>query len=258
MSGFPTKSKIHAAGAVLEYAAAGAGTPGIVLVNGSGGPIEGWYRIFAPIAEFTRVFAYNRPGIGGSAKPQEPQIGSHMVATLRSALQDAGWQSPFILVGHSLGGLIVNLFARLYPHQVAGVVLIEATAPQDIAVLQNHENAVQRQLKKLLMRIAPPDPLGETEHLPVTVSEILHAPPFPQVPLTVITGGKPALAWATPKELLAARTRHQRALATLSPQGKQIMAPHSGHFPQLSEPQLVISAIREMVDGVVATPTIRV
>lgn len=66
------KAKLSVAGEVVEYVCAGAGSSTVVLVNASGGPIEGWYKVFAPIASFAKVFAYNRPGVGGSSKPKTP------------------------------------------------------------------------------------------------------------------------------------------------------------------------------------------
>jgi len=56
-------------GQTLEYVIAGQGSPLIVLINGAGGPIEGWFRVMEPLSALGTVFAYNRPGTGGSGKP---------------------------------------------------------------------------------------------------------------------------------------------------------------------------------------------
>ncbi|WP_137936545.1 alpha/beta hydrolase [Chitinivorax sp. B] len=242
---FPPKQTLTANGEVIEYVVAGTGVATVVLVNGAGGPIEGWHKVFGDIAGFARIFAYNRPGIGGSAKPQLPQTGLQMVDTLRATLQAARLPPPYLLVGHSLGGLIVNLFARLHPEEIAAVVLIEATAPDDVADLALHEHAIQRWVRTLLNRIAPIDPHAETQQVQTTVSALAHAPSFPAIPLIVLTGGKPAMAWATTNDALAARTKHQQSLVKLSPQGKQWMAMRSGHFPQFTEAGLVVAAIRD-------------
>ncbi|WP_252275392.1 alpha/beta fold hydrolase [Pseudomonas subflava] len=228
----------------LEYLSAGAGAFTVVLVNGSGGPIEGWHKVFAPLAGFARVFAYNRAGIGGSTEPSYPQRGTHLVRSLRGALQAAGVEPPYVLVGHSFGGLIVNLFARLHPNEVAAVVMVEATAPRDVAVLKTHATGLQRLLQGALRRLAPANPNAETEQAAATVVELESAPPFPPIPLTVVSGGKPAMRWATAQQALAARAKHQRELAGLSPLGEQIIAAGSGHFPQFTEPQCVVDAIR--------------
>ncbi|WNG36464.1 alpha/beta hydrolase [Archangium violaceum] len=244
MKPIPPKQKASIHGQALEYIIAGQGSPTIVLVNGSGGPIEGWLRVLEPLSALGTVFAYNRPGLGGSGKPVVPQTGEVIVESLRALLLHANLPPPYLLVGHSLGGLAVNLFARTFPAEVSGVVLLDATAPEDVRVMAKHQNGFQRFAQRTLDTIFGKDEFGETEHVSRTVDLIQRAGPFPDVPLVVVTGGKPAMAWATPAQALAARAEHQRALAALSPQGKQLIASRSGHFPQLTEPEVVVEAVR--------------
>ena len=241
----PPKQQLQVLDETIEFVSAGSGTSTLVLVNGSGGPVEGWHRVFGPLTALARVFAYNRPGIGGSSMPARPQLASHLVSSLRAALLAAGLPPPYVLVGHSFGGLIVNLFARLHPAEVSALVLVEATAPSDIAVMAAHENALQRGLRRLLDRLVPPNPHAESEHAGASAAELALAPPFPALPLTVVTGGKPAMAWATAPAALAARAAGQRALVALSPLGRQVVAARSGHFPQFSEPQLLVDIVAE-------------
>lgn len=243
----PIKLTRQVDGATVEYILAGANGPAVVLVNGAGGPVEGWFKVFAKLASSHCTVAYNRPGIGQSSKPAVPQTGMEGVEALRELLDALAVPPPYVLVGHSLGGLVVNLFARLYPEEVAAVVLLEATAPDDVRLLPRFENRVQRWLKGLTRRLLPPHPFDDTEQLDATLAELDAAPPFPPLPLLVVTGARPALTWATPRALLAARARHQQALASLSPLGRQVMAVNSGHFPQFSEPELVCRVIDEAV-----------
>ncbi|QRK05985.1 alpha/beta hydrolase [Archangium violaceum] len=243
-----TKQKASINGQALEYIIAGQGSPTIVLINGSGGPIEGWLRVWEPLSALGTVFAYNRPGIGGSGKPVVPQTGEVIVESLRALLLHANLSPPYLLVGHSLGGLAVNLFARTFPTEVSGVVLLEATAPEDVSVMARYQNGFQRFAQRTLDSIFGKDELGETGHVSRTVDLIQRAGPFPDVPFVVVTGGRPAMAWATPAQALAARAEHQRRLAALSPQGKQMIASRSGHFPQLTEPEVVVEAVRFVVD----------
>ncbi len=125
------------------------------------------------------------------------------------------------------------------------MVLLEASAPADVATMAQHETALQRGLQRLLERLSPLHPHAETRHVQATVAQIEQAPPFPPVPLVVVSGGKPAMAWATPAPARAARAEHQRQLAQLSPAGRQLIATRSGHFPQFSEPALVVSAVQQ-------------
>jgi len=241
----PMKMRIDVSGETVEYIFAGSGGPGIVLVNGTGGPVEAWFKIFAALASERAAFGYNRPGIGASSKPVRAQTLDEMVEALRDVLEALGVPRPYVLVGHSFGGLIVNLFARLYPEEVGAVVLLEATSPDDVRVLPKYENALQRGIKSLGERLAPAHPLAETRHVDESLAQLEAAPPFPPIPLYVLTGERHPLRWATPDAQREARARHQRALVKLSPLGRQVMAKESGHFPQFSEPELVRSVISE-------------
>jgi pimeloyl-ACP methyl ester carboxylesterase len=230
---------------VTEYIRAGHGSPTIILINGAGGPVEAWYRLMPELVRLGTVFAYNRPGVGESDKPRHPQTGTVMAADLHSLLRSEGIPGPYILVAHSLGGLIANLFARHYPHDVAGVVMLDATAPEDPAAMQAAKGAFARLLEKLTGYQR--DPLGETAHVAQTVAQIGAAGPFPDVPLAVVSGARPAMGWLTPAAARAARAEHQRRMAALSSRGKHILARKSGHFPQFSEPALVLDAVRQVI-----------
>jgi pimeloyl-ACP methyl ester carboxylesterase len=244
---FPPKQQALVDGETIEYVVAGTGPATVVLVNGSGGPIEGWHKVFGPLAGVATVFGYNRPGIGGSSKPTVPQRGSHLVASLRGVLQAANLTPPYLLLGHSFGGLIVNLYARLHPAEVRAAILLEAAAPEDLMVLPVHETSVQRLLKRVMERLVPANPNAETQQTAAIAAEFQEAPAFPPIPLTVVTGGKPAMAWATKPEALAARAAHQERLVRLSPLGRHVVATGSGHFPQFSEPALVVAAVEEAI-----------
>lgn len=247
MKPLPQKNAISVDGKLVEHVASGTGSPVIVLINGAGGPIEGWFRVFLELEKLSTVFAYNRAGIGKSSKPTEPQTGSVLVETLRASLLEVGLAAPFVLVGHSLGGLIANLFARTYPNEVAGVVFLDATAPEDVAAMAVHESSLQRILRKALERVFGKDAFDETTHVQRTVALIEQAPVFPDIPVVVVSGGKPAMSWLTPAPALAARAEHQRHLSFLSSRGKQVIATKSGHFPQFSEPEVVVEAVRDVL-----------
>ena len=247
MTQLPASRVVDVDGRAVEVLLAGRGGPAVVLINGSGGPLAGWMRVFGGIAARTTTLAYNRPGIARSARPADDQTTAAMVAGLRRLLATLQVAPPYVLVGHSFGGLVAHLFARLHPAEVAGVVLLEATAPEDLTALKAHENAVQKGLAWLMRRLVPPQRWHETEHTARSAAELAAAPPFPPVPLRVVTGTRPAMAWATRPALLQARVAHQRALAALSPLGRQVLAERSGHFPQFSEPELVVATVLSLV-----------
>jgi pimeloyl-ACP methyl ester carboxylesterase len=127
--------------------------------------------------------------------------------------------------------------------------MLEATAPDDVPVLRQYETGLQRAVAWVANRLRPLEQHHEALHAAQSAAEVSAAPAFPPLPLTVVTGMKPAMAWATNAEALVRRAQHQRASVALSPLGKQIEAARSGHFPQFTEPDLVLAAIRELMSG---------
>jgi pimeloyl-ACP methyl ester carboxylesterase len=231
----------------VEYAIAGEGAPTLVLINGSGGPIDAWFRVWEGLTPLGTVLAYNRAGIGGTAPAAEPQTAAAMVEELRLLLQALALPMPLVLIGHSFGGLIANLHARLHPDEIRAVVMLEATAPEDVETLPQLENWLQRLLRRATVRSTASDALSELAQAGASVRQIAAAPPFPDLPLRVVTGARPAMRWVTPTAALHARATHQQQLALLSAHGQQVIAQRSGHFPQLTEPALVVETIRSVL-----------
>ena len=130
----------------LTYILSGEGTPAVLLFNGAGVTLQGWRGLYPGIERLATVFAWNRPGLQGSDGPRRPPTGRVVVAALRELLHAAGVAPPYVLVGHSLGGLYANLFARLHPRDTAGVLLLEATHPEDRELLKKHEPQLLRGL----------------------------------------------------------------------------------------------------------------
>ena len=200
---------------VFRFSKSGQGSPSIVLLAGAGGPLDSWYKLYPEIEQLGTVFAYDRPGVGGSAKPREPQYGETVVAQLRQLLLAAEVKPPFVVVGHSFGGLHANLFAREFADEVCGVMFLEATAPEDVAGMKRHQPRLQRALVGLLDRLSPRDVNDEIRNEAETVKDILDAPAFPVVPVTVVSGGKRLPRWLMPEEAVREREHHQPGLAAL-------------------------------------------
>jgi pimeloyl-ACP methyl ester carboxylesterase len=234
----------------VSYILSGRGDARLVLFSGAGMSLQGWEPLYPAIERLGRVLAWNRFGVQGSDLPRRPQSGALVLATLRELLRYTGLAPPYVLVAHSLGGLYANLFARLHPHDVAGLLLVEAAHPEDRALLRKHERPLARSLAKLLVQpeaLLRPNLHGELASLEDTARELDAAGPFPPVPLRVLTGGLTPRGWLASPAAVAARRANQQALARLSPLGEQVIAQQSGHFPQLTEPGLVLRVLRELL-----------
>ena len=247
MKHLPKSKRIAIGGQILRFSLSGTGGPTIILINGAGGPIEGWHKLYPEIESLGAVVAYDRPGVGASPPPKEAQVGTTVVMQLRALLREIGAKPPFLLVAHSFGGLHANLFARVYPAETGGVLFLEATAPDDVLNMKRYRSGLQRAVAGLLDRFSPPDPNDEISNEAETVAEIAEAPPFPPVPVTVISGGKRLPRWMASPEALRERERNQAALASLSPLGERIIAKGSTHFPQMTEPLVVLAALEKLV-----------
>lgn len=246
----PERKKLQTRSGTLEYVVSGSGAPTIVLLNGAGVTLDGWRALYPAIEKAGTVFGWNRFGVKGSDDPRLAQTGAVVVASLREVLAYAGLQPPYVLVAHSLGGLYANLFARVYPAEVAAVLFLEATHPRDQERLRQHEPQLTSALSRVFSLpqwIFRANVRAEIECAAHTADEIAAAGPFPAIPVAVVTGGKNPPKWLMSPAMLHARRERQWELARLSPRGEQVIAARSGHFPQVTEPQLVLQVLQRLI-----------
>jgi pimeloyl-ACP methyl ester carboxylesterase len=248
---------------------AGSGSPTVILEAGAGGGASAWTQVQAEIAAFARVCSYDRANIpGGASDPaQKPRTAGDVVADLHAALAASGVPGPFVLVGHSDGGLFVRLYASLHPDEVVGLVLVDAVSenleeaeavlleelltPEQLsqyqAALEQQANApfvarvddeqVDMAASSAEMRAARSDsPLR-----PMPLFVLTHGVPSPPAP-----GEPPAIA--RDKERIWQQVQDE--LALLVPNAKHLVVRDSGHIIQQEQPGAVIDAIRQVVEAV--------
>ncbi len=121
----PPGRLIDVGGRRLHFHEQGSGSPVVILEAGIAGTSLGWALVQPEIAKFTRVCSYDRTGLGWSdAAASAPSV-SDAISDLRTLLSRANVQPPYVLVGHSFGGLLVRAYARCRPEEIAGLVLID-------------------------------------------------------------------------------------------------------------------------------------
>ena len=113
----------------LQVRGAHTGGPTVVLEAGMGSFSPNWYWVQQELAPTVRSVAYDRAGLGWSRRSRRPRDAQTIAVELRDALREAGIQPPYVLAGHSFGGLPVRAFADLYPELTAGLVLVDASHP---------------------------------------------------------------------------------------------------------------------------------
>ncbi|HSU32334.1 MAG TPA: alpha/beta hydrolase [Bryobacteraceae bacterium] len=109
----------------LHLREAGTGSPAVVLESGLAASSLSWSFVQPEVAKFTTALSYDRAGFAWSAPSSTPCTAHSMAADLKTLLERAGHAGPFILVGHSFGGLLVRAYAALYPEDVAALVFVD-------------------------------------------------------------------------------------------------------------------------------------
>jgi pimeloyl-ACP methyl ester carboxylesterase len=127
--------RIDIGGYALHIQCSGQGSPTVILESGLGSDSLGWANVQPAIAQQTRVCAYDRAGYGWSDRSPRPRSAEVAVDELHALLQKAGVAPPYVLAGHSLGGVYVKLYAHLYPAEVAGLVLVDPSDERDLSDL---------------------------------------------------------------------------------------------------------------------------
>lgn len=122
----------------LHLRCSGAGSPTVVLVSGLGGMSSNWARVTPAVAATTRVCAYDRAGQGWSEDASHPQDGLAVATDLHALLAAAHEPAPYVLVGHSTGGVYAMTYAAQYPAQVAGMVLLGSATPEQFTALPQY------------------------------------------------------------------------------------------------------------------------
>jgi pimeloyl-ACP methyl ester carboxylesterase len=249
-----TAPLVDVGGRGIYRADAGSGGPTVVFEAGLTDSAATWSGIVPAIAALTRVVSYDRPNTtaGASDPATMPRTAADAVVDLHALLAEAAVPGPYVLVGHSVGGLFVRLYASRYPDEVAGLVLVDAS---------HEEQDVRRQAMVSAELFAAEQQAvgGNTEGIDLDASfaqvqEARAAAPLRSMPLVVLSAGRADPAFYPAGWPLDAEARlHdelQRDLAGLVPGGRRVVAGQSGHYVQQSQPDLVVAAIRDVVQAV--------
>jgi D-alanyl-D-alanine carboxypeptidase len=264
----------------------GTGSPTVVLEAGGYARSDYWSRdrtnpaggrqmVMPAVAGFTRVCAYDRPGtifdpVSPDPDPFDfepsrsdpvfaPRAAPEVLADFRALLQAAAIPAPYVLVAHSIGGPLMRLYAGAHPEEVVGMVLVDST-PEDVWL--KFEEAMTPAQWEAFARVQfnldpnPDYPAFERLDVRAIVAQVRAtrvAAPLRPMPLAVLAHGVP-FAPPTPdfpsEVAEAIMLDQERYLATLVPNARFTIAGKSGHNIHQDQPELVIEAIRQVVEGV--------
>ncbi|NIR58342.1 MAG: alpha/beta hydrolase, partial [Gammaproteobacteria bacterium] len=248
----------------------GAGRPTVVLEGGIGEPALTWTAVQGALAPRVRICAYDRAGYGWSAPGPSPRTAGRITTELRALLERAGLEGPYVLVGHSFGGLVAQLFARRYPALTAGLVLVDSAHPGQVERYRaalGVDIAPRRRRGLAWLTIPPPaeelspklrasihDLMSvpkarravaeELLNFSASTAEVRGAPRPPPIPIVVLSrGARPPSEDRRAERLWQTL---QAELASLSPRARRVVAARSGHDIQLAQPALVTEAVLEV------------
>lgn len=178
---YPAPGKTYDVGGHrLHLDCRGHGGPTVVLFNGLGEISASWARVTGPVAESTRVCAYDRAGQGWSDDAEHPQDGRRAAQDLHTLLAAAGETGPYVLVGHSTGGTYALNYAARFPGQVAGMVLLDSSSPEQFTRMPDYprQYALMRRglaLVPTLSRVGLGGALTAASHLPQAAADQVRA-----------------------------------------------------------------------------------
>lgn len=217
--------------------------PTVVFENGSRETVDTWDKVIASIKGEASIFAYNRSGYGNSAETVRARDGRTIVDELRGNLRRQGLQPPYILVGHSLGGLYMQLFARTYPREVKGLVLVDSLYPGMVKKTEAFP-WYSRIAKRLLFSRTVN---REIDAIDETGNQLLALPWSGQVPVErLINMPKSATAIAVDFGAFNSGPQLMAMINGLYPNANTTIV-DSDHRIQVATPEAVISAIRRVM-----------
>lgn len=245
----------------LETIVFGSGEPAVVVEPSLGGEAQAWRRIAETLAQDTTVVTYNRAPYGASSPARDGRLPRDIAADLDGVLKALGISGPLVLVGHSIGGIYVRAYAALHMDRVAGMVLVDSSHEGQRKVILRYLSPKDRILAaltvpQLILRSAKWRGGGDRRSCIAefrmftrlsAADQALTRGALGDRPLIVLTRG-PASTTA-PDRLWRAWYELQKDLAALSANSRHLVSGSPEHYLNEGDPELVISAIREVVRG---------
>jgi pimeloyl-ACP methyl ester carboxylesterase len=232
----------------------GHGSLTVILEAGLGDTLDTWDNVQPLIAaSCTRTLAYTRAGYPGSDPAVGPRDAATIVAELRAELKRRGIRPPYVLVGHSLGGLLMQYFARQYPDEIEGLLLVDSTHwNQHLDLGPDASDAFERRRTVLFLPWIMQRELVDSTSAGEQVKVSPHASGVP----TIVLSRTRALHGETPASPVLAE-KLQEEIAAAFPAARHVRVDDSGHYIQRDRPDVVVAAARELAGCAAMAPKIQ-
>jgi pimeloyl-ACP methyl ester carboxylesterase len=268
----PPGQLVDVGGYRLHINCTGTGSPTVVIESGWGDMSAAWGWVQPEVAKTTRICTYDRAGMGWSEPSPEPRVAREYAKELHTLLANANERGPYVLVGHSMGGFTVLVYAHDYPTDVSGLVFVDSQdlPASDGAAPMPAPKPSENSMPSLLARIGLvrllAAPLGLVQNLPEGVKQAYTA--FGVAPRSVqavtnegmgmseggaqaravtTLGALPLIVLSRGKDQDAKHTAAQTNLLQLSTDSQQLFAEQSGHRIMIEQPEAAVAAIVKMV-----------
>ncbi|ANU18433.1 alpha/beta hydrolase [Planococcus maritimus] len=212
--------------------------PVIVFDSGYGVPTRRWNSIKTEVSSFSKLLIYDRAGLGRSTLDSRPRHSLQHVENLRNLLQKKEVKPPYMLVGHSFGGLNVRLYASMYPEEIAGLILLDS-CHEDQNKLMAEELSSDMQAD-YYGQFGAEGTLAEFEQ---SLEQVRKYKTLGDMPLTVVTGGNQP---DHTEESWGHWMDFQKGLAALSTKSRHVVLTDVGHSVHIDNPEAVVQEIRKM------------
>jgi pimeloyl-ACP methyl ester carboxylesterase len=240
----------------------GGTTPTVLLVSGLGDNVTVWEKVQKQLAAHTRVIAYDRGGIGWSDMGPNPRTGGQIALELRNLLDVAEIPGPYLVVGHSFGGLYARLFANAYPDDVVGMVLVDAVHEdrenrQALLLEPGSLRLVQTVERFVTNAITDGGSLGEYQNRVNTFQEIRAKRRLPNIPLIFLSRDKDEFSYLPRGSAPAYQLENEldEGQTALVPRGELRVITGSNHVVQQDNPQAVVKAIIDVMQAATGETT---
>ena len=222
----------------------GKGSHTVILESGLGDTLDVWKTVQPLIAtKCARTLSYNRAGYLGSDNSDAPRDSETIVGELRDELKRQNIKPPYILVGHSLGGLYMQYFARNYPQEIAGLVLVDSSHWQQRLDMGNQANTPYN--SRTAVTLFMPWIMRREISDSTDAGKQVHASPAAYSIPTIVLSSTRGPPGETPSERADA-ARLQDEIAADYPQADHIRVDDSGHYIQKDHPEVVVEAARKL------------
>lgn len=243
MSKSTQSGKLIVEGRTTAYEGCGKGPTSIVLLSGLGDKFDTWDPIIDQLTDRSYVFRYDRPGYGKSTAVHhgpEGRDGTFVASHLKACLDAADIKPPYVLVGHSMGGLYALCFAKMYQSLLSGLVLIDMRAPTFSAECAQRTD-ISSEPSWFLKLLFPHHMKSEIRGARAAEGQAAEPEELKDLPVTVIA------AAAHGKEASGALSevwqKTQRDFMDGLDHGRFVIAEQSGHYVHHDEPALVVEEV---------------